>query len=160
MTGQTLNLRYSEAPFLGNALRLGKRQKLKPRWNGATNRKSLKKGPFKPRFSHIRKVSPKQRARTKDWQAKFEIYKTEQTRILGTAYCEVGWHVGLGPCFGELEADHVIPRGRHPKNVDGFSNMQAICNRHHEWKTRTPGMGDKDFRSGRMIKAMQLLDRQ
>lgn len=160
--GYEANLRMAEASYFAPVLRMGKKTKKtgigsKKRWNGSTYTER-KREPFKPRFTPIRKVSKKQRARTKDWQAKFMIYKAKQVEIFGTPYCDMANGFPAVKCWGELEPDHIIPRGRHPKNVNGFWNMQAGCHGHHSLKTTTPGLGDKDFRSGKMIMAAHELD--
>lgn len=108
----------------------------------------------------MKKVSDAQRARTEDWQEKFRLYKSMQTRMTGTCYCEAGikgpW---LGKkCLGLLEPDHVIPRGRCPKDVDSIKNMQALCHGHHWLKTYTPGEGDHDFRSAETKAELEKID--
>ncbi len=94
----------------------------------------------------LKAMSPDQRERTDEWKEKFNAYKTHQVRMTGTCYCEAARWLDK-PCLGALEADHVIPRGRHPMNVDGYWNMQGICHGHHWLKTNTPGEGAHDFRS-------------
>jgi hypothetical protein len=121
-----------------------------------------RRDPHQPRKA-LRRVSAKQAKRTDEWQEKFSIYKTEQVKLLGSPYCERGlWHVSSGqpaPCWGELQPDHAIPRGRHPENCDSFSNMQSLCAGCHKWKTETPGQGDQDFRSHAMIEVCKELDK-
>ena len=127
-------------------------------WIGLKRPEGLKRTGFKRNSEPIRKVSPKQRRRNVDWAEKARIYKAEQVRLFGTPFCEMARGFPSQKCYGELEADHVIPRGRHPENVDGYWNMQMGCHGHHFLKTSTPGMGDKDFRSRAMKEAAKELD--
>ena len=81
--------------------------------------------------SVLRRVSKKQKRRTDSLRAKLTALLTKQVELYGTTRCEAGINESCPTCFGELVLDHIIPRSRYPKGVDGFQNLQVICTGHN-----------------------------
>jgi len=107
----------------------------------------------------MRRMSKKQAKRTVMLKIKKLAIMIKQIEFHGTAYCERGMRAQDGKCQGELELDHVIPRGRGNHNVDDYSNLQLLCSSCHRFKTNN-GSGDEDFRDGRMICSMRTADEE
>ena len=122
----------------------------------------FKRGPGAPRYAKQKKraminpVSDKQQARTDELKAKLLVLLAKQHELYGTTRCEAGFSGEEGECFGDLFWDHVIPRSRFPKNVDGYSNAQVLCWFHNGKKSSKV----TDFRPPEMIEACKMLDQQ
>jgi 5-methylcytosine-specific restriction endonuclease McrA len=115
----------------------------------------MKRDPNAPRKG-IRRVSKKQARRTAALKDKLLVLLAKQVELYGSTYCEAGCKLGDGKCGGDLVWDHVIPRSRHPQNVDGFYNAQVLCSVHNGLK----GSRSTDYRDGRMQDACRQLDQE
>jgi len=116
--------------------------------------------PHQMKRSRIKPVSKKQRKRTAELKDKLTILLTKQVELYGSPRCEAGFQLQDRKCMGDLCADHIIPRSRHPKNidVDGFSNLQVLCGYHNTTYKGSRTGPAWDFRPQRMREACERLD--
>ena len=110
--------------------------------------------PYEMKRSRLKPVSKKQRKRTDELDEKLKVLLTKQVELYGTTRCEAGFKLRDGKCFGVLHFDHIIPRSRHPENVDGYANGQILCTGHNGEK----GSKDTDYRPEKMREACEALD--
>ena len=125
----------------------------KKRWNGSTPDKSSSSGPFKPRFSTLKKVSKKQRNRINSLKVKMAEIQAIQLKLYGKVFCWAGYHEVKQTCSGPLVVDHVLTRNE--ENADGYWNLQLLCFHHNGIK----GSSRIELRSPEMIAAMIELDK-
>jgi hypothetical protein len=107
----------------------------------------------------IRKVSSKQRARTRKLHENFERVLKVQWDLYGANFCQAGAGEWRDKCPDNkngkrypLVPDHVLTR--NGKNVDRHGNLQPLCS----WCNFQKGSVRLDFRPAEFVKACEKLD--
>ena len=107
---------------------------------------------------YLRHESPKQRKRTKELHARFEVVLQTQAGLYGRNFCQAGASEWRDRCPNNrgkefpLVPDHV--NTRNEKNPDRYENLQPLCS----WCNHIKGSVRKDFRSTEFKEALQALD--